>query len=344
MNLVSIPPVWQACGANPAGLPLLGLPQAHICNDPVQFAERLQTLLPVRTCDALQRDQPFQVLSGGLRIGAITVISNWGSGICGRVEGVDEAQLSVPYLGVGHFEVGGRRLDNRAGSTVLYLPGGDWQVSSDVLAGVVLRLPRNAIAKVRQGMAGPAAPREPPGLLESPKLLQYDQPEQAALFLSLYRALALLDAATMASGTLPESLRLDDLLLRLVGLLFGPLPSEPSQPPSPPGRSEPFEALIAWIEANCHRPLSLSDLERQSHYSRRSLQYAFLQRFGCGPMQFIRRQRLALAQQRLLAPLPGTTVTSVARDCGYLSVASFRRDYQQRFGEPPSDALRRLRS
>jgi len=342
LNLVSIPPVWQACGANPAGLPLLGLPQTHVCNDPVQFAERLQTLLPVRTCDALQRDQPFQVLSGGLQIGAITVISNWGSGICGRVEGVDEAQLSIPYMGVGHFEIGGRRLDNRAGSTVLYLPGGDWQVSSDVLAGVVLRLPRNAIAKVRQGMAGPAAPREPPGLLESPMLLQYDQSEQAALFLSLYRALALLHAATVAGGTLAENLRLDDLLLRLVALLLGPLPNEPS-PPRPCGRNEPFEALIVWIEANCHRPLSLSDLESQSHYSRRSLQYAFQQRFGCSPMQYIRRQRLALAKQRLLAPLPGTTVTSVARDCGYLSVASFRRDYQQRFGESPSGALRRLR-
>ncbi|MFN7897204.1 MAG: helix-turn-helix domain-containing protein [Cyanobacteriota bacterium] len=341
MSLVSIPALWQASSTNPAGLPLLTLPQTHSCNDPVQFAERLQALLPVRSCDALHQDQTFQVMSGGVRFGAVTVISNWGSGILGRVEGMDDAQLIVPYQGVGHFDIGGWRLDNRAGATLLYLPGGDWRVSSDVLAGVVLRLPRNAIAKVRRVMAGPAAPGEPPGLLESPKLLEYHQSQQAALFPSLYRALALLNATTLASGTLPESLRLDDLLLRLVGLLLGPLPSE--NPPLRCGRDEPFEALIEWIEANCHRPLSLSDLERQSNYSRRSLQYAFRQRFGCGPMQYIRRQRLALAKQRLHAPLPGTTVTSVAHECGYLSVASFRRDYQQRFGEPPSGPLRRLR-
>jgi len=341
LSLVSIPTLWQASSTNPAGLPLLKLPQARICNDPVHFAESLQTLLPVRSCEALNQDQQFQVMSGGMLFGDVTVISNWGSGIFGRVEGMDDAQLIVPYQGVGQFDVGGWRLDNRAGATLLYLPGGDWRVSSDVLAGVVLRLPRKAIAKVRHVMAGPAAPGEPTGLLESPKLLQYQQSQQAALFLSLYRALALLNAATLASGSLPQNLRLDDLLLRLVGLLLGPLPSE--TPARPCGRGATFEALIEWIGANCHRPLSLSDLESQSNYSRRSLQYAFRQRFGCGPMQYIRQQRLALAKQHLLAPLPGTTVTSVARECGYLSVASFRRDYQQRFGEPPSGALRRLR-
>jgi AraC-like DNA-binding protein len=341
LSLVSIPTAWQACSTSPAGLPLLTLPQTHVCNDPVQFAERLQALLPVRSCDALNRDQPFQVMSGGMRFGAVTVISNWGSGILGRVEGMDDAQLIVPYQGVGHFDLGGWRLENRSGATVLYLPGGDWRVSSDVLAGVVLRLPRNAIAKVRQVMAGMAAPGELSVLLESPKLVQYHQSQQAALFPSLYRALALLNSTVVASGSLPASLRLDDLLLRLVGLLLGPLPNEPPLRPCAGGGA--FEVLIDWIEANCHRPLSLSDLESQSHYSRRSLQYAFRQRFGCGPMQYIRRQRLALAKQRLLNPRPGTTVTSVAQECGYLSVASFRRDYQQRFGEPPSGALRRLR-
>ncbi|MFN9036064.1 MAG: hypothetical protein ACK5YO_07200, partial [Planctomyces sp.] len=90
-------------------------------------------------------------------------------------------------------------------------------------------------AKVRRGMAGTAAPGELPGLLECPTLLAYPHSQQAALFPSLYRALALLNATTLASGTLPESLRLDDLLLRLVGLLLGPLPSE--NPPLRCGRA-----------------------------------------------------------------------------------------------------------
>ncbi len=341
MSLASIPDDWQADRSNPAGLPLLSLPQTLTIHDSVQFAERINHVLPVRTCDPLHADRPFQVTTGGVRIGNISVISNWGSGICGRVEGVDDAQLSVPYQGIGHFNLGGRKLDNRSGSTLLYLPGGDWHVSSNVLAGVVLRVPRNAIAKVRQVMAGPYAPKEPACLLEGAKLLRRDEVGNEALFVSLYRTLGLLNAATLFQGSLPENLRLDDLLIRLVALLLGPLPREAigrSQ-----GRDEPFEALIDWIDANCHRPLSLSDLESQSHYSRRSLQYSFRQRFGCGPMQYIRRQRLDLARQRLLTSGSRTTITSVAMECGYLSVASFRRDFQLRFGESPAGALRRLR-
>lgn len=49
-------------------------------------------------------------------------------------------------------------------------------------------------------------------------------------------------------------------------------------------------------------------------------------------MQWLRRQRLDLARQRLLSGKPGLTVTQVAQACGYINLASFSRDFRERFG------------
>ena len=107
--------------------------------------------------------------------------------------------------------------------------------------------------------------------------------------------------------------------------------------------SDLIDELVDWIHAHCHQPISLSELERRSHYSRRSLQYAFKTRFGCGPMQYLRRQRLWLARQQLTLPGTDSSVGAVARSCGYLSLASFSRDFQRRFGIAPSRLLAQRR-
>ena len=74
---------------------------------------------------------------------------------------------------------------------------------------------------------------------------------------------------------------------------------------------------------------------------RSSLQYAFKQRFGCGPMQWLRRQRLARARAMLMQASQPMAMKQVAQACGYLSQASFSRDFQERYGERPSRLLRR---
>jgi transcriptional regulator GlxA family with amidase domain len=108
---------------------------------------------------------------------------------------------------------------------------------------------------------------------------------------------------------------------------------------------DPFshDALVQWMLANLQEPISLSDIERRSCYSRRSLQYAFRQRYGCGPTQWLRRQRLERAHSILSQPRPGLTVNQVSQDCGYLSQAAFRRDFLRRFGQKPSEVLRQQR-
>jgi AraC-like DNA-binding protein len=101
-----------------------------------------------------------------------------------------------------------------------------------------------------------------------------------------------------------------------------------------------LDELVDQIRANRHLPLTITDLEHQSHYSARHLTTLFRERFNCTPMQFVRRQRLDLAMERLTAPQPEDTVIRIARECGYRHASNFSVDFQREFGSKPSDVLR----
>lgn len=107
----------------------------------------------------------------------------------------------------------------------------------------------------------------------------------------------------------------------------------------PEGRSS-FDALIDDIRANLHKPLRLSDLEAQSRYSRRALQYAFRERLNSTPKQWIREQRLGRARAMLQSEGKRPTVGEVALQCGYLQLAHFSADCRKRFGNSPSQVRR----
>jgi AraC-like DNA-binding protein len=102
--------------------------------------------------------------------------------------------------------------------------------------------------------------------------------------------------------------------------------------------------LVDFIRHNLHRPLCISDLERQSMYSRRALHYAFRARFACSPMQWVRQQRLARALDRLQNPLQGESVRDVAFACGYLSQTLFSLEFQELYQLKPSEVLRQGRN
>ena len=95
--------------------------------------------------------------------------------------------------------------------------------------------------------------------------------------------------------------------------------------------------------ANLQQPLTLTDLEEQSHYSGRQLQYMFRSKFNCTPMQFVRRQRLNYAMARLEQAQPNDTITVIARELGYRSMSSFSADFFRQFGAYPSVVLRSWR-
>jgi len=168
--------------------------------------------------------------------------------------------------------------------------------------------------------------------------------DSQALHTSLREVLAMASRLIDQSEALLERLELDLLIYRLLAALLVPelrhsdslgrLRSRQRQ------GGDRFDELIAYLEEHLHEPLSLHQLEAMSHYSRRALQYAFLERLGCTPTQWIRTMRLERARRWLQQPQPGETVTRIAQACGYRSMNLFAMDFQQRFHVKPSELLR----
>jgi len=348
--MLTVPDRWHpSCEAEPR-LPFLALPGASVqLGDPVQVAEWLASLLPVRSCDAVGRSegsQPFRCHLGGLRLGDLSLMALWGPGLRGEVEGSVQASFILPYRGSGQFRLEGRSLVNSAGLTLLYLPPGPWRTTNDAMGGIKIRLDPRQLRAVVRSMAGPGVAAEHwQSIGAAPRVVPAGEAASLHLVERLYRLMAFIDALLLRHGDVAEALRLDDLLLRQIATVLAPaLLAEPSPPEAEPSLLA-IDALVDWMHAHCHEPICLSDLERRSHYSRRSLQYIFRARFGCGPMQYLRRQRLWLARRRLEEQAgdqaSASGMADLARSLGYLSLASFSRDFRSCFGVPPSGLRRR---
>lgn len=169
------------------------------------------------------------------------------------------------------------------------------------------------------------------------------------LLQSMLRELILkVDQLLDLNPILPERLQLDEQIYRLLAAMMVPElcqegPYTRLRQRERQGR-DAFDELIDYIKANLDHPLNLTLLEARSHYSRRTLQYAFRERLGCTATQWIRGQRLDLARQLLEHPRHGDTVASIAMASGYRSLSLFSVDFQQRFHLKPSDLLREARA
>ncbi|MBA4013531.1 MAG: hypothetical protein C0481_16835 [Phenylobacterium sp.] len=88
--------------------------------------------------------------------------------------------------------------------------------------------------------------------------------------------------------------------------------------------------------------LSLSAICAALGVAERTLSLACQEFLGQGPMQYARARRLDLVRLRLLAADPAETqVTDVAMHYGFWELGRFAHAYRLRFGERPSQTLRR---
>lgn len=97
-----------------------------------------------------------------------------------------------------------------------------------------------------------------------------------------------------------------------------------------------------YIDENLAEPISVTQIAEAARISVRTLQYGFRNHFGDSPHSYVRERRLRQIHAELRRSDPAsTTVVAVARRWGIGHSGRFTADYHARFGEYPSDTLRR---
>lgn len=142
------------------------------------------------------------------------------------------------------------------------------------------------------------------------------------------------DLANARGLTAHASLRreMEDLLL---SALVATLPHEKSGEPGYLRQAE------AYIRAHADRSIEIAELVAFTGVSERSLQQAFRLHRGCSPLALSRDLRLDAARGALLTGEGG--VTEVALTFGFGHFGRFAQSYAARFGEKPSETVRRAR-
>jgi transcriptional regulator GlxA family with amidase domain len=105
----------------------------------------------------------------------------------------------------------------------------------------------------------------------------------------------------------------------------------PHTPPAADGTS--LEALLQWLSAAMHEPLTLADIASHAKMSVRTLSRRFREHTGMTPLQWLHQARIHRAQY--LLETTEYTVDRIARQAGFGSATSFRDRFKDTVGVSP---------
>jgi AraC family transcriptional regulator, transcriptional activator FtrA len=103
--------------------------------------------------------------------------------------------------------------------------------------------------------------------------------------------------------------------------------------PIAPASGNRLARLMDFVRANPGKPHTLDSLAKAAAMSRRTLQRQFQEAAGVSPMEWLLRERIAIARELLEAPM--ASLPSVAAAAGFGSEESFRLHFRRLVGVSP---------
>ncbi len=100
---------------------------------------------------------------------------------------------------------------------------------------------------------------------------------------------------------------------------------------------------VDYVEAHLANAISIADLARAAGVPGRTLFKHFKDTRGVSPMRFVRNARFTRVREALLSASPDDSVTAIALGLGFTHMGRFSVEYRKRYGESPSETLRKRR-
>lgn len=244
--------------------------------------------------------------------------------------------------GANNSKVNGTNFSWNTGQHALYAPEGERVASAGTRSVLMIDVDKNRFLTTLNIMSG---------LCQNSSNFDFGSPLQIPLFVNnvsfisiVHGFCGLIDSFQQSQDLLDRS-GVDDLIYRTLVMMCRPdlFFSEIRNSENHEYYSRGLDQACQYIMAHLDQPLTLTDLENVASLSRRGLQYAFLKRFDCTPMRWMREQRLMLARRKLMQMGHTGAVMEIAISCGFNSASMFAKYYKQRFGESPSETWARRR-
>jgi len=127
-----------------------------------------------------------------------------------------------------------------------------------------------------------------------------------------------------------------------VQLLKGLAVQQAFPPPSLLLRHKALKRVEDYLDAYPAMPHTVRELCRVAQTSERTLEYAFLERFGVSPKTYLQAFRLNGVRKALRVTDPASaSVTTLATRWGFWHMGQFAKDYKRFFAELPSETLKK---
>lgn len=105
-------------------------------------------------------------------------------------------------------------------------------------------------------------------------------------------------------------------------------------PPRTPHAPDGLATALDWARARLDQPLTVEDIAREARLSSRHLARRMHAEIGVGPLDWLHRQRVAVAQE--LLERTDASVEQVAARCGLGTATTLRRHFQRTVGVSPT--------
>jgi AraC-like DNA-binding protein len=106
-------------------------------------------------------------------------------------------------------------------------------------------------------------------------------------------------------------------------------------------RSRALRLALAYIKDHADEAPTVTDICRASGASYQTLNYAFLERFGVAPKQYLKAVRLDGVRKDVRRIGPQGVISDIANRWGFWHMGQFAADYRRQFGELPSETRMR---